>query len=79
MLYPTSSLPTGLERLAAWLPSTHALNGCRATMLDGALVSDVWSSIMMLGGWADIGVPLGRWLLARVMQGAREEGTLGHV
>ncbi|MBM3751625.1 MAG: ABC transporter permease [Acidimicrobiia bacterium] len=76
---PTSSLPAGLERLAAWLPSTHAWNGCRATMLDDVGVPGVWSSLMMLCGSAVIGVPRGLWLLARAMQGAREEGTLGHV
>ncbi len=79
VLYPTSSLPPVLERLAAWFPSTHALNGLRATMLDGAGVSAVWPSLMMLGGWAVVGVPLGLWSLARAIQYAREEGTLGHV
>lgn len=79
VLYPTSSLPPVLERLAAWFPSTHALNGLRATMLHGAGVADVAPSLMMLGGWAVVGVPLGLWTLARALQYAREEGTLGHV
>lgn len=48
-------------------------------MLDDVGVLGVWSSLMMLCGSAVIGVPRGLWLLARAMQGAREEGTLGHV
>lgn len=79
VLYPTSSLPPALTWLSMWFPATHALNGLRATMLDGAGIADVWPSLVMLGGWALVGVPLGLLVLARAIQYAREEGTLGHV
>lgn len=79
VLYPTSSLPPILERLAAWFPSTHALNGLRATMLDGATVGEVAVPLATLGAFALVGVPAGIAILAWAIQYARREGTLGHV
>lgn len=79
VLYPTSSLPPMVERLAAWVPTTHALNGLRATILGGAGVGDVAPQLAALAAFAVVGLPLGVLALVRAIDYAREEGTLGHV
>lgn len=79
VLYPTSSLPPILGALAQWLPTTHALNAMRATLLGGAGIPDVASSLGVLVLFGIVGVPLGLMTLAGAIQYARREGTLGHV
>lgn len=79
VLYPTSSLPGFLGALAQWLPTTHALNAMRATLLGGAGIADVASSLGVLLVFGIVGVPAGLMTLAGAIQYARREGTLGHV
>jgi ABC-2 type transport system permease protein len=79
VLFPTSALPDMAERVSRLLPTTHALDALRATLLAGADLADVAPDALALLGFALIAVPMGLLALAWSVRHARKEGTLGHV
>ena len=78
VLYPTDVLPSALERVAWWLPTTHALTAIRATVIDGASLTRVAGDAAALAVFAAIGIPLALWMFSQAVDYAKREGTIGH-
>lgn len=76
VLYPVSSLPPWLEKLAQLLPITHALEGERRALLAGQGLGELWREAFILLLFAAVGLPLAlaafRWSVRR----AKRTGTL---
>ena len=76
VLYPVSSLPPWLEKLAQLLPITHALEGERRALLAGAGLGELKREAFVLLLFAAVGLPLAlaafRWSVRR----AKRTGTL---
>jgi len=76
VLYPVSSLPPWLEKLAQLLPITHALEGERRALLAGAGLGELQREAFILLLFAVVGLPLAlaafRWSVRR----AKRTGTL---
>jgi ABC-2 type transport system permease protein len=74
--YPVEALPAWLQRVAAFLPLTHALEVMRSGLLAGASPAQVSGSILALAATAIVLLPLGfvvlRWSVRRAMR----DGTL---
>jgi ABC-2 type transport system permease protein len=77
-LYPVAVLPEWLRFLAQFLPLTHALEGARKALLQGAGLYELLQEIGTLLLFSAILLPLSlaafRWAVDR----ARVLGTLGH-
>lgn len=78
VLYPTTVLPSFLERVSWVLPTTHALSAVRATVIDGAGLSRISGDVAVLGVFAGVGIPAGLWCFGLAVSYARRRGTLGH-
>ena len=78
VLYPTGVLPPFLQAVAWCLPTTHALTAIRATVIDGATLSQVSSHVAVLAGFTLIGIPVSLWLFTAAVAYARREGSIGH-
>jgi ABC-2 type transport system permease protein len=78
VLYPVDVLPPVLVRVSSLLPTTHALAAIRATAIHGAGVADVGADVLVLAGFAVIGIPAGLWIFTQAVNHARRAGTLGH-
>ena len=76
---PVSFLPAPLQRLAGWLPITHALDALRRVLLRGAALGDVSADLLVLAAIAVVGIPVGALLLRLGIARAKSEGTLAHV
>jgi ABC-2 type transport system permease protein len=76
--FPVAVLPWPLRMLSSVLPITHGLSAIRAAMLTGASLSVVRADVVVLAGFAFIGLPiaLGTFMLA--IQHARRVGSLSH-
>ncbi len=76
VLYPVSSLPPWLGKLAQLLPITHALEGERRALLAGAGLGELHREAFILLLFAAVGLPLAlaafRWSVRR----AKRTGTL---
>jgi len=74
--YPVSVLPGWMQALAKISPATYALEGCRAAILDGAGLSDLWGDIWPLIVIGIVSVPLGLWTFRRGEHYAKKHGKL---
>lgn len=77
VLYPTSVLPPWLQRIAAWLPTTHALTAMRAAVIDGAGLASLLPELAIVGAWAGCGLGVGLAAFEAAAHYARREGTWG--
>jgi ABC-2 type transport system permease protein len=77
MFFPIELLPRGVQTLALFLPSTHALIGLRLALLSGAAWLELLPAIGALVVFNIFLVPIGvlsvRWAIRRALV----EGTLG--
>ncbi len=78
VFFPVDMLPTTLQRLSALLPITHVLDALRATLLQGAGLSDVASSVAVLAGFASLGFPLAIAVFGAAVGRVKQTGTLDH-
>jgi len=74
--YPVSVLPGWMQVLSKISPATYALEGCRAAILDGAGLTDLWSDIWPLIVIGIVSVPLGLWTFRRGERYAKKHGKL---
>jgi ABC-2 type transport system permease protein len=78
VFFPVSALPDWLQKVAWCLPITHGVNGIRAVLLLGASADQIVGSLLALGAFAALGLPLGLLCFHRAVRRARREGTLLH-
>lgn len=74
--YSIDVLPGWMQQLAYVSPLYYALNGIRATLLDGAAFSSQWSNIWPLLIMGIVFPPLGLWLFQRGERFAKMTGRL---
>jgi ABC-2 type transport system permease protein len=79
VFFPVSVLPEPIQSLSALLPLTHALDAFRAALLDGAALAAVRQDLLILGGIAAAGLPLGVLGLTLATAHMRRTGSLAHV
>src|SRR5512133_2123050 len=74
--YPVDVLPGWMQALATISPATYALEGIRASVLDGAGVAAVWDDIWPLLLIGAVAVPLGLEVFRRGERYAKRHGKL---
>jgi ABC-2 type transport system permease protein len=74
--YSIDVLPGWMQALAKFSPLYYALNGIRATLLDGAALSSQWANIWPLLIMGVVFPPLGLWLFRKGEQFAKMTGRL---
>jgi ABC-2 type transport system permease protein len=74
--YPVSVLPEWMQWLAKISPATYALRGCRAAILEGAGLPDLWTEIWALLVIGVVTVPLGLWIFRTGERYAKKHGKL---
>ncbi len=77
-LFPVTLLPAWLQRLAAFLPITHALEGMRLAILKGHSVVMLWKPIAILGSMALVLGPVSVWTFSLAVRKGRRDGSLMH-
>lgn len=78
VFYPVQVLPAWLQDVAQILPITHGLEAIRAVLLRGEGLAQVWPQLLVLCGFAGVGIPLGMVCFRRAVRRARREGSLLH-
>jgi ABC-2 type transport system permease protein len=74
--YPVSVLPGWMQAIATISPATYALRGCRAAILDGAGLTDLWTEIWALLAIGAVSVPLGLFTFRTGERYAKKHGKL---
>jgi ABC-2 type transport system permease protein len=75
-MFPVLALPAALQRIADWLPFTHALNGLRLALLQGSGMGPLWTPILSLLAFSVVLFPLSAWAFSLAIRNARRRGTL---
>lgn len=78
VLFPVEYLPDYLQAISALLPTTHALHALRMTLIQGATISAVLTSIVFLLSMSMITLPLGLISIRVGFNHARKVGSLAH-
>lgn len=76
LYYPVSVLPSWLQKVAAFLPLTHALEGMRLALLKGYTVSQLSNTIIMLVIFSAVLLPIGLGSFGYAVKRAKIDGTL---
>ena len=74
--YPVSVLPQWMQALSVISPATYALRGCRAAIINGAGLTDLWTEIWALLVIGAVSVPLGLWTFRTGERYAKKHGKL---
>ena len=74
--YPVSVLPQWMQALSVISPATYALRGCRAAIINGAGLTDLWTEIWALLVIGVVSVPLGLWTFRTGERYAKKHGKL---
>ena len=74
--YPVSVLPEWMQWLSTISPATYALDGIRASILDGASLGSLWHDIWPLLVIGLVSVPLGLWVFRTGERYAKQHGKL---
>ena len=78
MLFPVTILPDWLQIVAKLNPMTHALNAMRASLLGGASLRQLLSSIEILLLFAVVLLPFSMLVFSWALQRTKTTGTLSH-
>lgn len=76
--YPVDVLPEWLQRMAAFIPMTHALEAFRSCLIGGRPLSDAAGHLAVLALWTVLGLPAGCLCFQYALNRCREAGALGH-
>jgi len=76
IFYPTTVLPPALQRLAEFLPWTHALRGIRLAVLQGYGLGALQKELVVLVGFAAVLVPVSIAVFRRALHYAKTSGTI---
>jgi ABC-2 type transport system permease protein len=74
--YPVEVMPGWMQAIATVSPATYALDGIRATVLDGAGLGDVWGDVWPLALLGVIAIPLGLAVFRAGERYAKRHGKL---
>ena len=74
--YPVSVLPQWMQAISVISPATYALRGCRAAIIDGAGLTDLWTEIWALLVIGAVSVPLGLLIFRTGERYAKKHGKL---
>ena len=74
--YPVEVLPTWMQWLAKISPATYALDGIRASILDGASLGSLWHDIWPLLVIGVASIPIGLWTFKQGEVYAKRHGKL---
>ena len=74
--YPVSVLPDWLQQVSAFLPMTHALEGIRLAMLQGHNLQMLSTSVLGLGLFTIIVLPLSLVMFQFAVRQAKIHGSL---
>jgi ABC-2 type transport system permease protein len=74
--YPVSVLPQWMQWISVISPATYALRGCRAAIINGAGLTDLWTEIWALLVIGAVSVPLGLWTFRTGERYAKKHGKL---
>lgn len=77
VFYPTSVLPPALQRLAEFIPLTHALRALRLALLQGQGIAALQREIAILLLFLALLAPLAMLALWWAIRQAKSSGTLG--
>ncbi len=78
LYYPVSVLPSWLQKVAYFLPITHALEGMRLALLNGATFSAVMPNILALSVFSILMLPLSLISFRYAIYKAKLNGSLTH-
>lgn len=76
ILFPIELLPELLQRVARWLPVTHAVTGARSALLDGGSIAGPAASLAL---FALVALPVSVAAFRLALRRARIMGSLSHV
>src|SRR5262249_17110094 len=75
-MFPVASLPKVLRDVSNLIPITHALQGMRLALLQGAPFSALSNEVVILGCFSLLLLPSGLAIFSYTLRRAREQGTL---
>src|SRR5262249_5281534 len=75
-MFPVESLPHPLVVIAQVIPLTYAIEGLRMALLQGRTVVAMAATLITLGGFCGVLIPLSYWGLSLSLRRARQNGTL---
>ncbi len=78
VLYPVAVLPGFLRVISYCLPITHALEGLRKTLLEGASLADISGSLVALAVFSLVLFPLSLLGFGCALRWSKERGSLVH-
>jgi ABC-2 type transport system permease protein len=77
IVYPVESMPSVLQRIAWTLPMTHSAEGFRKALIHGASLSDIMPNISILLLWSVMIFPFSFFVLKKVINFLKKEGSFG--
>jgi ABC-2 type transport system permease protein len=75
-MFPVESLPRPLEILSRATPLSYAIDGMRKALLEGQTITDLASTLAVLGGFVSVLLPVTLAGLSFSLRRARQNGTL---
>ncbi len=78
VVFPVAVLPYWMQKLALFLPTTHALRAMRLALLQGKSMRDVLPEIAALCVFCFLLLPISLRVLKYAVRRAKQEGTLTH-
>ena len=76
VFFPVELFPGWLQKIAAFSPLKHALDGVRAVLFNGTGLRELWHSVLFLAVMAAVLVPLGIWSFQTAVARGRRDGSL---
>lgn len=76
--FPLTVLPGWMQKVAKFVPMSHALSGLRKSLLSGAGWRDILPELTALSLFIVILWPIGFLAFRLALKSARDEGSLGH-
>jgi len=77
VFFPVEILPPWLQKLAQFLPMSHALWGLRGALLTGQTLQELSLHAYALAGFTVVFLPMGIFLFNRALRSAQKDGSLG--
>jgi ABC-2 type transport system permease protein len=76
--YPVAVMPEWMQKIANLIPVTYALRAMRLALLQGAGFDELWSDILILGGFSVLLLPASLIAFGLAVRLARIDGSLTH-